>query len=252
MSTSHWSYDHIADVYGTDMGRSMPFNDIAWYLALAQRMKGPALELGCGTGRILLAMACAGIQVTGIDKSLPMLARLRNDAQLQGVNPSVAQMDMCHLGLTAKFSCIILAYSLITYVLDDVQAITLLRQLRKQLDAGGVIVIDAFIPKAIQHFSGFKLDYERNHLQGTLTRSKKITILANHRHQIDRQYVFRDRQKQVQRIINTVDVIRPYGIEELHQMAQRTGYAVDECIFDYTSSEFSPDARFVTLSLRSA
>lgn len=250
MNTSHWSYDHIADIYASDMGRSMPFNDVAWYSALAQQIGGPVLELGCGTGRVLLAIARAGIPVTGIDKSLPMLARLRSDAQIQGVNPFIAQMDMCNLGFATKFRCIILAYSLITYVLDDAQAIALLCDLRKQLDSGGIVVIDTFIPKKIQHFSDFKPDYERNHLHGTLQRSKKITVLENRLHRIERRYVLRDHQRDIQRVIDTIDIIKPYVVEELHQIARRAGYAVDSCAFDYGPSESSHDAHFVTLSLR--
>ena len=41
--------------------------DIAFYDRLAQATGGPVLELGCGTGRIALALAQAGLSVTGGD-----------------------------------------------------------------------------------------------------------------------------------------------------------------------------------------
>lgn len=251
MNATHWSYDHIADIYATDMGRSMPFNDVAWYVALAKQMGGRVLELGCGTGRVLLAMAHAGIPVTGIDKSLPMLAKLRNEAKTQRVSPFIAQMDMCNLGFNGKFRCILLAYSLITYVFDEARAVALLRNLRKQMDSGGIVVIDTFIPRPVGNFSDFKPDYDRDHLDGTLERSKKITVLANGLNQIERRYVLRDYHGGVQRVIETTDIIKPYLIEELHQIAQYAGYAVEHCAFDYSSSERSSDTRFVTLTLRS-
>lgn len=251
MSASHWSYDHIADIYATDMGRSMPFNDVAWYVAFARQMNGRVLELGCGTGRILLPMVHAGVTAIGIDRSLPMLARLRSDAQAEGITPFVARMDMCKLGFTAPFRCIILAYSLITYLLYETQAVALLRHLRTQLEPDGAIVIDAFIPKTIHGFSDFRPDYERAHRQGMLERSKRITTLAGRWHQVERRYVLRDRQGQLQRVVNTTDIIKPYTVEELHRIARGAGYHVDGCVFDYGSSEPSQDSRFATLSLRS-
>ena len=234
-----WSYDHIADIYATDMGRSMPFDDIAWYVERARQAGGPVLELGCGTGRVLLPMARAGLAVTGVDRSLPMLAQLRSEARAQGTAPLVAQMDMRELGLAGHFHCIVLAYSLITYVSDPAQAVALLRDLRARLAPGGQLVVDSFIPKPMRHFTDFQHDYQRAHRQGTLERSKKITSLDQHRHRIER-------------VIDTTDVIRPYEVAELHELARGAGLMVADCSFDYGASTSAQDARFITLSLRSA
>src|SRR5437868_3375222 len=80
-----WSYDAIASVYATDMGRSMPFDDVGWYRTLCQSQGGAALELGCGTGRILIELLAGGIDAVGADRSLPMLRQLRSDAQARGI-----------------------------------------------------------------------------------------------------------------------------------------------------------------------
>ena len=247
-----WSYDHIADIYATDMGRSMPFDDIAWYVERARQAGGPVLELGCGTGRVLLPMARAGLPVTGVDRSLPMLAQLRNEARAQGTAPLVAQMDMRELGLAGHFHCIVLAYSLITYVWDPAQAVALLRDLRERLAPGGQLVVDSFIPKPMRHFTDFQHDYQRAHRQGTLERSKKITSLDQHRHRIERRYVLRDETGRIERVIDTTDVIRPYEVAELHELARGAGLMVADCSFDYGASTSAQDARFITLSLRSA
>ncbi|TLY48982.1 MAG: class I SAM-dependent methyltransferase, partial [Gammaproteobacteria bacterium] len=76
-----WSYDAIAEIYETDMGQSMPFDDVAFYRSLCLAEGGRVLELGCGTGRILIELMRAGIDAVGADRSLPMLARLHRDAQ---------------------------------------------------------------------------------------------------------------------------------------------------------------------------
>jgi hypothetical protein len=51
--------------------------DVAFYRALAREGGGPVLELGCGTGRVLLEIAADGFPCTGVDASQHMLARLR-------------------------------------------------------------------------------------------------------------------------------------------------------------------------------
>jgi ubiquinone/menaquinone biosynthesis C-methylase UbiE len=51
--------------------------DAAFYLSLARESGGPVLELGCGTGRVLLPIAREGIPCVGIDASRDMLDVLR-------------------------------------------------------------------------------------------------------------------------------------------------------------------------------
>ena len=78
---SRESYDRIAAVYATDMGQSMAFDDIGYYRALCQQRGGRTLELGCGTGRILLPLLASGIDIAGIDQSPGMLGQLQQDAK---------------------------------------------------------------------------------------------------------------------------------------------------------------------------
>jgi SAM-dependent methyltransferase len=77
VSTS--SYDAIPD-FGL-LYDSVPLYaaraDIAFYVQEAAAVRGPVLELGCGTGRILLPLARAGCTVVGLDNSREMLARCR-------------------------------------------------------------------------------------------------------------------------------------------------------------------------------
>src|SRR5919201_4734920 len=51
--------------------------DVRFYVAEAARSRGPLLEIGCGTGRVLLPVARAGATVVGLDGSQQMLARCR-------------------------------------------------------------------------------------------------------------------------------------------------------------------------------
>ena len=51
-------YDAQNDDFGADG---------SFYLALAQKVGGPMLELGCGTGRITIPLAQQGMEMTGLD-----------------------------------------------------------------------------------------------------------------------------------------------------------------------------------------
>ena len=60
-------YDQIAHYY--DLTHADLTDDIDFILSLAQAVNGPILELGCGSGRLLLPLARAGFTVTGVDNS---------------------------------------------------------------------------------------------------------------------------------------------------------------------------------------
>src|SRR5512137_1095520 len=51
--------------------------DAEFFLSYAKAQGDPILELGCGTGRVLLELAKAGHRITGLDLSQRMLARCR-------------------------------------------------------------------------------------------------------------------------------------------------------------------------------
>jgi SAM-dependent methyltransferase len=55
-----------------------PEPDASFYRKLSAEVPGPILDLGCGTGRITLALAGSGLEVTGLDLSPEMLARARS------------------------------------------------------------------------------------------------------------------------------------------------------------------------------
>lgn len=48
--------------------------DGRFYVEMAREARGPVLELGCGTGRVLIPIAQAGVEILGLDSSPSMLA----------------------------------------------------------------------------------------------------------------------------------------------------------------------------------
>ena len=103
----------VAEYYdATSVVRERP--DLDFYLGCANRYGDPLLELGCGTGRVLLPLAEAGNRVCGLDLSPHMLARCREKlarapaAVQQRVRLLPGDMTAFHLG--EKFALIIIPF----------------------------------------------------------------------------------------------------------------------------------------------
>ena len=75
--------------------------DIPFWLELAREQGDPILELGCGTGRVIVSLAQAGYRTFGLDRDAGMLAFLRDNHSpdiLSGVHVFLADMAAFHLG----------------------------------------------------------------------------------------------------------------------------------------------------------
>ena len=62
-------YDHVVEVRERE--------DVDFFVDQARESGGPLLELGCGTGRVLIPTAKAGIEIVGLDLSVSMLEQCR-------------------------------------------------------------------------------------------------------------------------------------------------------------------------------
>ncbi len=245
-----WSYDLIAAIYETDMGQSMQLDDVGWYTRLCKKKGGRALELGCGTGRILRSLLNAGIDAIGIDRSLPMLQQLRAQAAAEGVSARVAQMDMRALALIGTFHVIMAPYSLITYLSEPNAINDFFIQTRPLLENEGYLVLDAFIPQPVMSFADFRLDYQRRHGDGQLERHKRISVLSDGRNRIERRYRLYDQNQTLREEISTEETIRPYTVQQLEQIAALHHYSVVLQSWDYGTRDCGENAKFATLVVK--
>ena len=241
---SRESYDQIATVYSTDMGQSMAFDDVGYYRELCQRRGGHTLELGCGTGRILLPLLQSGIDIAGVDASPGMLAQLQKEALVLNLQPDI------RLGTLTSFSSqpchtLLAPYSVITYLTDEHQLATFFKVARQALASDGLLVLDTFNPVLINGFSRFRLDYRRPHQGQILQREKRITALGSC-NRIERRYTLLDTAEVELRTWTTVDVIRPWTVTELVSNARVAGFDLAAQHTDYSDS-VSADSRFTVL-----
>lgn len=143
-------YDQIAHYY--DLTHASLTEDIPFVLALARQAQGPVLELGCGSGRLLLPLAQAGITVTGLDNSPAMLARaqtqLTPEPESVQNRVTLVEGDMMGFVVDGRFPLILISYNTFMH-LDNSRALATLKQARRHLLAGGQLFIDLANPFTI-------------------------------------------------------------------------------------------------------
>ena len=99
-----WHHGLVARNWGefeTDGGQ-----EAAYYKGLIETSGQPALDLGCGTGRLLLPYLQAGLDVDGCDYSQDMLAQCEERAKREGLSPRLYAQAMHELDLPRRYRTI--------------------------------------------------------------------------------------------------------------------------------------------------
>lgn len=104
-------------IYGIDAYKEIT-GEIDFYLKEARKAKGPVLEVGCGTGRILLPLMSAGIPISGIDISSEMLQILKIKSKFFKGKLKIRKMDMTLLKDKEKYNLIIIPLNSIHHLTD--------------------------------------------------------------------------------------------------------------------------------------
>jgi SAM-dependent methyltransferase len=147
------SYDDIPD-FGL-LYDSVPLynarTDVAFYVAEAKAARGPVLEVGCGTGRILLPIARAGCTIAGLDGSRRMLERCREKLAaeppaVQG-RVSLHQRDMHDFDLGTAYALIIAPFRVVQHLTTVDAQLRFLAAVARNLGPGGRLVFDVFNPR---------------------------------------------------------------------------------------------------------
>ncbi len=136
-------YEQIARYY--DLTHNDLTVDLPMIFQLAEKADGEILELGCGTGRLLLPLIKGGFTVTGLDNSRAMLAqatakllRLPEDVRAR---VTLVEGDMTNLDLDGRFALVIIPYNTLLH-LNQKQVAKTLAGVREVLSEDGRLFID--------------------------------------------------------------------------------------------------------------
>ena len=123
--------------------------DLPFYLDCARRFGGPILELGAGTGRVLIALAETGYEIVGVEVSAAMLEAA--SAKIAKWPAAAARIrlvdaDMKDFALQQTFSLVMIPARAFQFLLTTVDQRLALNCIRRHLVSGGHLVVDLFDP----------------------------------------------------------------------------------------------------------
>ena len=113
-----------------------------FYLEEARRGGGSVLELGCGSGRLTVGLARAGVELVGLDLSEMMLEAARAKAAAAGVAIRFVQGDMRSFEMEERFSAILIPGNSLLHMLTIADLQRCLSCVRRHLAPGGRLVFD--------------------------------------------------------------------------------------------------------------
>jgi SAM-dependent methyltransferase len=143
-------YDRLdAELYDAYTGASID-GDVEFYVEEARRAGSPVLELGCGTGRILMPVAMAGIDVVGLDRAPNMLAVAgeKRAALEPDVRRRIALIegDMRSFSLGQRFSLVMIPFRAFLHLLTVDDQRQTLASVRDHLAPDGHLALNIFDP----------------------------------------------------------------------------------------------------------
>jgi SAM-dependent methyltransferase len=150
--TRHDAYDaieNIGELYDS-VTVYQSRRDVAFYVEEARSVNGDVLEIGCGTGRVLIPAARAGVTMTGLDSSPRMLARCREcvEAEPADVRSRVSLHcgDMRSFDLGRTFALAIIPFRPFQHLLTIDDQAAALNAIGRHLGRTGRLVFDVFSP----------------------------------------------------------------------------------------------------------
>jgi SAM-dependent methyltransferase len=252
-----YDVDGIADLYDSvTLYRARP--DVDFYVDEARFTDGEVLEIGCGTGRVLIPTARLGKEITGVDNSPRMLAqcKLRLDQEPPEVREraTLVHADMRELDLGKQFSLITIPFRPFQHLIAVSDQIAALQAIHRHLEPRGRLIFDVFNPN-IRYLLEDRTEEREDTAEVELpdNRSFRRTARIAAAHIVDQYseaeliYYVRGADGSTQRLVHGF-LMRWYWLYELEHLLARCNLRVKAVFGDFNRSPLtdeSPEMIFV-------
>jgi SAM-dependent methyltransferase len=140
----HCDYSALAaELYDALRGEDVLAGEYEFYACALSALPGPHLELGCGTGRILLRLIAAGLDVEGLDNSPDMLAICRRKGEARGLCPILHLQPMEVMDLRRRYGALFVPLASMM-LLDDAAFDAALIGCHRHLRPGGQLFFSVY------------------------------------------------------------------------------------------------------------
>lgn len=231
--------------------------DYDYFKRVVQRHHGIALDVGCGTGRLLRGMRRMGYEVEGVDVAEDQLAHCRRLAEADGLSVTLYHQAMQALELPKKYDAIIIPCSSLVCVMDRREALETLRRMKAHLKPDGVLVFNLYLNEQsdlAEHYPTPWVSWTRLPLPDgkTLFVDRRVTS-ANPIEQIvhdECHYVLVDGATRDSPVVQEElrsGGYRWYTLNEARWMIELAGLTIDKITGDYTDESLNPRHRAVMM-----
>jgi SAM-dependent methyltransferase len=223
--------------------------DVTFFVEAAQASGGPVLEVGCGTGRVLIPTARASIAISGIDLSPHMLdvcqrrlaqepAEVQNRVQLE-------QADMRDFDLGQTFKLITIPFRPFQHLIEVEDQIACLRCIHRHLADDGRFILDLFnpfLPSLAREITGEEQSDEPEFTmpdgRRVIRRNRVVTRDVFKQYQdVELIYYVTHPDGHTERIVHAFPMRYLFRYEAEHLLV-RCGFAVEALYADYDKSPF--------------
>ena len=124
--------------------------DVEFFVEESRAAKGSILEVGCGTGRVLIPTARAGLTIVGLDYSAAMLTRCRAKLEEEPADVrarvELHEGDMRDFALGQRFALVTIPFRPFQHLLTVDDQLACLTSIHRHLEPGGRLILDLFNP----------------------------------------------------------------------------------------------------------
>jgi SAM-dependent methyltransferase len=241
-------YASIADLYDY----VVPYRerqDIDFFVQTAQASGGPVLEVASGTGRVLIPIARAEVQITGFDLSPTMLQvcqrRLLDEPEAVRSRITLKHGDMRDFYLSDTFNLAILPFRPFQHLTTVDDQLSSLSSIHRHLVPGGQLVLDLFNPwleGLVQDNVGKEIGEEPEFATPDgrrVVRRHKIVArdYANQVNQVELIYYVTHPDGREERLVHAFPMRYLFRFEAEHLLA-RCGFAVESIYADYDKTPY--------------
>jgi ubiquinone/menaquinone biosynthesis C-methylase UbiE len=233
-------WDEYAPFYDWENAKTVARRDVAFWERLAVAQDGAVLELGCGTGRIVLPVVKAGAQLIGIDRSAPMLARAQRRLKRARLTDRalLVRGDIRTLPFpTARgkrgFPLVMAPYGILQSLTRERDLRDTLTSVARVMKRGGIFGMDL-----VPDLPRWEEYQRRVSLRGARGANGQITLIESVRQDrrrkltiFDQEYVEqRGRTRSVHRFALT---FRTLTVPQMARRLEQAGFAIQAILGDY-------------------
>lgn len=256
MTGQHGGYDEwefVAEHYDT-VYQWAERQDVQFFVDEAKQAPGLTLEVGCGTGRVLIPTAAAGQVITGLDLSPQMLALCRDKLSRQPeevqARVRLVEGDMTNFDTGQTYSLVTIPFRPFQHLVTVAEQKAALECIKRHLVPGGRPILDVlhpYPPRLVPHpdYAGEIEEFPESDLPDGRRLRRTSRVAAYHREQqyndLELIYYVTHRDGRRERLVQAFPM-RHFFRYEVEHLLELCGFSVVDIFGNYDRSPFSSDS----------